>query len=73
MPFVVEHGGIQVGVGFLFGQAEQGHLVIAGIDARDRVLAALGDPGRSVRADDHAMRRGALAEIHEFVGAIAGI
>ena len=32
------------------------------IDARDRVLPALGDPGRAVRPDDHAVRRRALAE-----------
>jgi hypothetical protein len=69
----VEHGGVEVGVGLLFGQAEQRHLVITGVDARDRVLAPLGHPGRSVRADDDTMGRGALAEVDQLVGAVTGI
>ena len=73
MPLLVEHRGVEVGVSLLFGQAEQRHLVIAGVDARDRVLSALGHPGRAVRADDHAMGRGALAEIDQLVGAVARI
>ena len=47
--------------------------MIAGVDARDRVLAALGHPGRAIRADDDAMGRGALAEIDQLVGAVARI
>ena len=70
---LVEHGGVEVGVGFVLGQAEQRHLVIAGVDAGDRVLPAFGDPGRAIGPDDDAMGRGALAEIDQLVRAVARI
>ena len=73
MPLLSNTAGVEVGVSLLFGQAEQRHLVIAGVDARNRVLSALGHPGRAVRADDDAMGRGALAEIDQLVGAVARI
>ena len=73
MPFLSNTRGVEVGVGLLFGQAEQRHLVITGIDAGDRILSALGDPGRAVGADDDAVRGGALAEIDQLVRAVARI
>ena len=47
--------------------------MIAGVDAGDRVLSALGDPGGAVRADDDAVGGGALAEIDLLEGAVARI
>jgi len=72
MPLLFEHACVEVGVGFLFGKAEQRHLVVAGIDAGDGVLPAFGDPGCAVGPDDNAVGRGALAEIDQFERAVRG-
>jgi hypothetical protein len=46
-----------------FGSGKELHLPGLRIDARDRVLPALGDPGRPIRPGDHAMRRGLRTEL----------
>ena len=58
----IEHRRVQVGIAGARGQAEQADRLGARVDAHDRVETAVGDPGRAVRADDDAVRRGARPE-----------
>src|SRR5476651_630671 len=72
---LVEHGGIQIGVGL--GHHEELHLARAAAAGRhvspDRVLAALVDPGSPIGSDDDAVRRGARTEIDVADPGVAGI
>src|SRR5258706_16460290 len=56
---LIERRCIEVSVGEVPRQREQLDLARHRIDARDRVLSALGDPRRAIRSDDDAMGRGA--------------
>ena len=64
----VERRRVEIGVIGCRGQAKQRDLGIGGVDARNGVLTAVGDPGRAIWADDHAMGRGPLAEIDDLDG-----
>src|SRR6202007_2903595 len=66
----VEHAGVEIGISIFFRQREQGYLVIGWLHARDRILPALGDPGRSVWADGDAMRRGTFSKTDRLVRAV---
>ena len=55
-------GGVEVRAGPIGREREDRDLVRRRVDADDRVQAAVGDPGRAVRADDDAVRRRAVAE-----------
>ena len=59
---LVEGRRVQIYVGKFAGQREQFYGMSLRIDARNRVLAAFGDPRRAVRPDDDAVGRGAGAE-----------
>src|SRR3546814_3682322 len=54
--------GVEVGVAALAGQGIALDGMSLRIDADDRVEPAVGDPWRTVRSHDHAVRRGAVAE-----------
>ena len=58
----VERGGIEVRVR-MGSQLEHLDLLGRGVHPHDRVQAAIRDPRRAVGTDDHAVRRGARAEI----------
>ena len=58
----IERQRVQVGAGRRRRQLPHADRVRFRIDAHDRVLSAIGDPGRTVGADDHAVRRGIPAE-----------
>src|SRR5215813_13145581 len=58
----IESGGVEVGAAALLRQREYLDLARIGIDADDRVLAAIGHPGSTIGSHDHAMRGGAAAE-----------
>src|SRR5882724_6988593 len=49
---LVEHRGVEVGVSLPFGQAEQGDLVIPGVDTSNGILPAFGHPGRAVGSNN---------------------
>src|SRR6476646_4772439 len=63
---LVHDGRVEIGVGELLRQREELHLMGLEVDARDRVVAAFGEPGGAVRPDDDAVRCGARPE-REFV------
>ena len=57
LAFAIEGSGIEIGGSTRGGQWPSLHLLADGIDADDGVLPAIGDPGRAIGTDDHAMRR----------------
>src|SRR5215472_17075066 len=59
---LAEYRGVEIGAGERRRQRVQLNLLGLGVDPRDRVLAALGESGVAVGPDDHAVRRGAVAE-----------
>src|SRR3546814_7004866 len=62
LAVAVEGRGVEVGVAALAGQGIALDGMSLRIDADDRVEPAVGDPWRTVRSHDHAVRRGAVAE-----------
>lgn len=68
---VVECSSVEIGVARTFGQRKRANFVRHGIDADDRVEAAVRHPWCAVRSDDHAVRGGAAAE-RDFVGLSGG-
>src|SRR6267378_6122767 len=54
---LAKHQRVEIGVRKCRRQREQLDLLGLGIDARDRVLAAFGEPGVAVRSDDDAVWR----------------
>ena len=70
---LVEDTGIEVGICMLCRQGKQCDLVIGGVYPRDRILPALGNPWRSIGANDHAMRRGTFSEIDRYERSVARI
>jgi hypothetical protein len=59
---LVERRGIEVGIGGIARQRPTLDLMRLRIDAHDRILAAVGDPGCAVGPDDHAVRRRARTQ-----------
>src|SRR5262249_59350280 len=57
LALVVESERVEVDAGKLLGQREQLDVLGLGVDARDGVLPAFGQPGIAVGPDDHAVRR----------------
>src|SRR3546814_19732325 len=70
LALAVEGRGVEVGVAALAGQGIALDGMSLRIDADDRVEPAVGDPRRTVRSDDHAVRRRAFAErdVHRLAG-----
>ena len=57
---------LRLAFGAAAGSGKAPHGAVRPADAHDRVLAAVGDPRRAVRALDDAVRRGAAAERHQL-------
>src|SRR6185295_3112780 len=70
---LVEDRRVEVGVAAVRGQRPALHGAGLRIDAHDRVLPAVGEEGRAVGAGDHAVRRGAGAELDELDLAALGV
>src|SRR5262249_60901513 len=62
LAVAVERRGVEIGIGELAWERKQLDLARRRVDARDRVLPALGDPRHATRPDDDAMRRRVRAE-----------
>ena len=60
----VEGCRIEVGIAGAFRQREERNRFCGRIDAHDGVEAAVGDPGRAVRPDNHAVGPRAAAEMN---------
>ncbi len=51
----VERGSVEVGTRPVRRQRKPGDVVRQGIDSHDRIQATVGNPGRTIRADDHTV------------------
>src|SRR4029079_8937637 len=70
---LVEHRGVEVRVGTIGRQSEALDFVGDRVDPDDRVEAAVGDPRRAVRSDDHTVWRGSSAELDRLGDTELGI
>jgi hypothetical protein len=69
----VERGRVQVRVRRARGQRIDAHCALGPAHTHHRVLSAVGEPCRLVRALDHAVRRRAAAERDQFAAAALGV
>src|SRR5207247_7423970 len=61
-PLRVEGGRVEISAAALGWERESDDFARDRIDTHDGVLAAIGDPRRAIKADDHAVRSGWAAQ-----------
>lgn len=59
---LIESRRVQIGIGALLRQRPRFDVPAFGVVADDGIQSPIGNPGSTIRPDDHAMRRGILAE-----------